>query len=251
MKALSARLHLATMHDANWRWGDIKSVEYGNWQQISGDVTAAVFGAVFARVCTEHSAWGPNTRKSLEIVEIRNWETDSGEPCGADGAYEVETGAIEPWCLHQFIKERFNSLLTHLDLTENIDSDTLLLLVGQELCGDALDGAAGATFYASLGDAMRAMDIPQSALWDAEQYNVRFQWGPECKHLDTEYIYPRDNHERCLAKEIRRSQQLGVNEDSLRDLREHLAKLIEKDGETPEWYGDGTPCDAWSKLETF
>lgn len=256
--AVRARLHLATMHDANWRWGEGIETTYTDWHQVSGDVAASVFGATFARVCNETRAVSDVPRKSLEMVRIFNWEVDVDEPAGEDGPYMVESRTIEPWNLTPDVRAMFNRVLLERELDETVDADTLLLMIGQEIVGYwGYEGEAYVS-YPTLAAAMSSCSIPQAALWDAQEYNRRFGWGVACKHIPDASAFPRDNHAAVVAKAILEELENFGSFDGLERLRvlhDHLAGImrrIDRAGDQlPEWYGNGVPRIEWADLPTF
>lgn len=256
--AMKARLHLATMSDANWRWGEQIETTYADWHQVSGDVAASTFGATFARVCNETRAISDVPRKSLEMVRIFNWEVDVDEPAGESGPYMVETRTIEPWSMTSDVRAMFNRVLLERELDDSIDSDTLLLMVGQEIVDYWGFESEPYTSYPSLAAAMKSYPIPASALWDAREYDRQYSWGASCKHVEGTCVFPRANHAAVLAKAIIAELNTFAGVDTmarLHELHNHLANVIHRidraGDEVPEWYGNGVPRSEWADLPTF
>lgn len=256
--AMKARLHLATMHDACWRWGDEVETTYTDWHQVSGDLAASTFGATFARVCNETRAISDVPRKSLEMVRIFNWEVDVDEPAGEDGPYMVESRTIEPWNLTPDTRAIFNRVLLERELDETVDADTLLLMIGQEIVNYwGYEGEAYVS-YPTLAAAMNSCSIPQAALWEPQEYNRRSGWGVACKHVSDASAFPRDNHAAVVAKAITEELENFDGVDAmgrLHELHNHLAGIIrriDRAGDpVPEWYGNGVPRSEWADLPTF
>lgn len=245
---------------SQWAWGEQTRVE-SDWKQVSGDVTASVWGATFARTVTETDQRSDETRAAVELVKVYNFEVDSGENMGdADeyGPYYVETYTLEPWMMGTSEAMQYHEKLDELrdTLRDDVDPLDALTLIADHI-GDYGYFEQSSVYggqLQTLGAAMDSQHIPQAALWRPEEYTTRVQWGGTCKLMPLEYIHPRTNHLAVLATEAMRLVDAGENTSDIVTHMARVAESIVKHGdELPEWYANyhDQPCDGWRNLDTF